>query len=386
MNPQDFTDRNAGQLLKTRTGYWAFIPASLPPRLEWSANFISLLTEADRTLIQLAEIGKTFPNPHGMVKPFVRREAVQSSKIEGTQTTLEELYTYEAEQLSFLEPGSDAQEVHNYVRALEYGLKRLETLPVSLRLIRELHRRLMEGVRGEHWHPGEFRKSQNWIGPPGATIETATYVPPPVEEMKTALDQFEKFIHIPSVLPPLVRLGLIHYQFEAIHPFLDGNGRVGRLLITLLLCEWGLLSQPLLYLSAYFQANRQAYYQHLLAVSQNGEWEAWFRFFLTGIRDQSREARKCVQALIVLREQYQHQMREERTSDRLMQVIDFLLGQPIATIRQVEAGIEASDYKIAQRYVEKLVDHGILREITGKARNRVYRADRILETIDSTLD
>lgn len=385
MNPEDFTNPTSGHPIRTRSGFWAFIPAPLPPELEWSSGLISLLSEADRALTQLAEVGKAFPNPHVMVKPFVRHEAVLSSRIEGTRTTLEELYTYEAVQISFLEPGSDAQEVYNYVCALEYGLERLDTLPVSRRLIREIHEHLMEGARGEHWYPGEFRRSQNWIGSPGATIETATYVPPPVNEMLVALDQFEKFIHAPSELPPLIRLGLIHYQFETIHPFLDGNGRVGRLLMTLLLCEWGFLPQPLLYLSAYFEANRQEYYQRLLTVSQKGDWGGWLRFFLTGLRDQSNEARQRVNALITLRERYQDQLQDERSFKRLMQVIDFLLGQPIITIRQIEAGIGASGYKVAQRYVNKLVERGILREITGMARNRVYWADEILRAINSSL-
>lgn len=381
MDPKAFTDTAPGQILRSQQGYWAFHPAPLPPELDWSADLIALLSEADRAITQLAEIGKTFPNPHVMVKPFVRREAVLSSRIEGTQTTLEELYAYEAEQLSFLASRADAQEVHNYVRALTYGLERLDTLPVSKRLIRELHKQLMEGVRGERSNPGEFRQTQNWIGPPGATLDTATYVPPPPDSMHDALDQLETFIHSPSDLPPLIQLGLIHYQFEAIHPFLDGNGRVGRLLITLLLCEWDLLPQPLLYLSAYFHANRQEYYRQLLAVSQQGAWVEWLRFFLTGVRSQSVAARNRVKDLIVLREKYQRKLQEERAYDRLMKVIDFLFGQPLVTIRQVEAGIQASDYKVAQRYVEKLVAHGILREITGKARNRVYRADEILQTI-----
>ncbi|MFH1633092.1 MAG: Fic family protein [Chloroflexota bacterium] len=381
MNPTDFSPNTPGNLIRTRSGYWAFVPNPLPPKIDWSADLISLLSEADRALTQLGEVGQAFQASHIMVKPFVRQEAVLSSRIEGTRTSLEELYTYEAAHLSFLESRADAHKVHNYVSALEYGLGRLTTLPVSLRLIRELHQRLMQGVRGEHWTPGEFRRSQNWIGPPGATIETATYVPPPVDEMHTALDQFEKYIHEPPKLPPLVRLGLIHYQFESIHPFLDGNGRVGRLLTTLLLCEWDLLLQPFLYLSAYFEAQRSQYYRHLMAVSQHGDWDGWLRFFLMGVRDQSRESRERVMALNALRVSYQRQLQDERAVEQLMRVIDFLFGQPIATIRQIETGIKASDYKVAQRYVEKLEQHGILREITGKARNRVYRADKILNTI-----
>ena len=201
-----------------------------------------------------------------------------SSRIEGTRTSLQELLTYEARQLPLFE-NPDAHEVHNYVKALDFGLERAGSLPISQRLIRELHACLMEGVRGEYATPGEFRRSQNWIGGPGATIETASYVPPPVEEMHVCLNDLEKYIHSPSDLPPLIRIGLIYYQFEAIHPFLDGNGRVGRLLVSLLLSAWGLLPQPLLYLSAFFEIHRQEYYDQLLSVSQKGTWEAWLRFF-----------------------------------------------------------------------------------------------------------
>ncbi len=320
-----------------------------------------------------------------MVRSFVRREAVMSSRIEGTSASLEDVYNYEARQLSFLEPDSDAREVHNYVVALNYGLERLTTLPVSLRLIRELHQRLMEGVRGEEWMPGEFRRTQNWIGPAGCTLETASYVPPPVDAMNEALNQLERFIHTSSDLPALIRVGLIHYQFEAIHPFLDGNGRVGRLLIILLLCQWGLLPQPLLYLSGYFERLRNEYYDRLLATSQRGEWEAWLWFFLAGVGEQAREATGRVQALQRLRERYHGVLAGQRDAPRLAKVVDFLLGHPIVTIRQVQAGLDLRDFKIAQRYIEKLQQIGWLREITGRVRNRAFRADEILQTIEGPL-
>lgn len=385
MNPNEFSNTSPGQLIRTKSGYLAFVPAPLPPQIHWSADLVGLLSNADRELAQLTQVGELFPNPHVMVKSFVRREAVLSSRIEGTRTTLRDLYTYEASQLSFLEPGTDAQEVQNYVIALEYGLERLDTLPVSLRLMRELHERLMKDVRGEFWTPGEFRRSQNWIGPPGATIETATYVPPPVDEMHTGLDQLEKYIHASSDLPPLIRLGLIHYQFEAIHPFLDGNGRVGRLLVSLLLCAWELLPRPLLYLSAYFEAKRSEYYRYLLDVSQQGDWEGWFNFFLTGVAEQAHEARMRVGALDKLRLVYQDQLQGERNSQRLLLAVDFLFGQPIITVRQMQAAMGAGNYLTAQRVVHKLEEAGVLREITGKARNRIYQADEILRAIDAPI-
>jgi len=298
------------------------------------------------------------------------------------------LLAYEATQLSFLEAGSDVREVHNYVRALEYGLERINTLPVSLRLIRELHARLMEGVAGkEHlggdvWTPGDFRRSQNWIGPAGSTLETAPYVPPPVEEMLAALGVLENFIHAPSDLPPLLRLGLIHYQFEAIHPFLDGNGRVGRLLVALLLSAWQLLPQPLLYLSAYFESNRRDYYDLLLAVSQRAAWEDWLLYFLEGVKQQSLDAVDRISRLQALRVRYQAQFQTRRAPARLLRVIDLLFAQPVLTARQVESALEIN-FPSAQRLIDQLVQAGLLREITGGRRNRVYRADEVLKILES---
>jgi len=242
----------------------------------------------------------------------------------------------------------------------------------------------MEGVRGEHQTPGEFRRSQNWIGPPHCTLNEAPFIPPPVLEMHEALDAFEKFLHTPSSLPSLVRLGLIHYQFEAIHPFLDGNGRIGRLLITLLLCAWELLPEPLLYLSAYFEAHRQTYYDLLLAVSQQGAWEDWLSFFLRGIATQARDAVACARRLQDLRERYREQLQTARAAARLLQVVDLLFARPVLTVRQVEATLDVN-FSTAQRYVNHLMEAGLLREITGRARNRVYRADEVLQVIEEPL-
>lgn len=384
MNPENFQNSTAGQVIRHTKGYWAFIPAPLPPVLNWPLPLVSILSEAERNLSKLASLAGVLPTPHLLVQPFMRREAVISSRIEGTRASLSDLYTYET-QLSFLEPATDVQEVHNYVEALDYGLERLKTLPVSLRLIREIHARLMADVRGKYLTPGEFRLSQNWIGPAGCTLENAPYVPPPVDEMLQALDQFEKFIHAPSDLPPLARAGLVHYQFEAIHPFLDGNGRVGRLLVILLLCEWGLLPQPLLYLSAYFNANRQEYYDRLLRVSQRGDWDGWLHFFLSGVSTQSIDAVKRIGRLQDLRSAYQSRLQLLRASGRLLQTLDVLFARPIVSVRQVEVALQIS-YKSAQRYVEKLAEMGLLREITGQARNRLYCADEILRAIDAPME
>lgn len=384
MNPQDFVSTSTGQVIRSLKEYWAFIPAPLSPTLNWTAQLVSLVGEAERALAELATIGKSFPAPHVLTSSFIRQEAVMSSRIEGTQATLEEIYQYEAG-VPATQPRSDAREVHNYVTALDYGLSRLSTLPVSLRFIRELHQHLMEGMRGELWTPGEFRRSQNWIGPAGSTLQSAPYVPPPVEEMMESLNQLERYIHEPSDIPPIARVGLIHYQFEAIHPFLDGNGRVGRLLIVLLLCQWELLPQPLLYLSNYFERYRGEYYARLLAISQQGKWEEWLTFFLTGVRDQSREATIRVQRLQSIRENYYLKFAGERKTTQLQQLVDFLIGHPIVTVSQVQTALKVRDFKTAQRYIAKLENVRILTEITGKSRNRLFRANEILKAIEEPI-
>lgn len=247
-------------------------------------ELVRTLSDADRALAELAGTGRNMPNPRVFISPFVRREAVLSSRIEGTEADIKDVYAFEAGQLPLPEPKafprrSDAQEVLNYVHALEYGLVRINEFPVSLRFIRELHEILMRGVRGEDYTPGEFRRTQNWLGAPGCSIEEATFVPPSVGKMHEALNLFEGYLHSEDPYPPLLRLAFVHYQFEAIHPFLDGNGRVGRLLLSLMLVNWGLLPHPLLYLSAFFERNRQDYYDLLLAVSTSASWREWVVFF-----------------------------------------------------------------------------------------------------------
>lgn len=404
MDPETLRNSSAGRLVRAvgigntsqASGYWAFAPNPLPPPIEWTADLVAVLSEADRALGELAGLGRSLPNPHLLIRPFVRREAVLSSRIEGTLASLSDLYIYEAAQPlggrhgvgdadAAVLPGelpADVREVANYVRALEYGLARLAVFPLSLRLIREMHGQLLQGVRGETQTPGEFRRSQNWIGPPGCTLNDATYVPPPVVEMKEGLDALEKFLHAPSRLPPLIRLGLIHYQFEAIHPFLDGNGRIGRLLVTLLLCAWGLLPEPLLYLSAFFEAHRIEYYNHLFGVSQAGAWDRWLVFFLQGVTEQANDAVARAQRLQGLRERYRGQLQSSRMAARLLQLVDLLFAQPVITARQVETAL-AIDFPTAQRYVNQLVEAGLLHEITGKARNRVYRANELVRAIEA---
>ncbi len=283
MNAADFRAPEAGRVVRARGGYDAFVPAPLPPKLAYDDELVLALSRADAALSELSGLGRHLPNPHLLIAPYVRREAVLSSRIEGTTTTLAELLLEEVAEGAARRDPADVREVRNYVTALEYGVTRLRTLPLSLRLVLELHARLMKGVRGEHATPGEFRRTQNWIGVPRSTLESAIYVPPPPEFMMEALEAWERFLHERGRVPDLVQCALMHEQFEAIHPFLDGNGRVGRLLITLFLIERGRLSQPLLYLSAYIDQHRGEYYSGLQAVHTDGDWKGWIRFFLTGV-------------------------------------------------------------------------------------------------------
>lgn len=382
MKPNDFRSLEAGQVILTQKGYYAFVPSPLPPQINWTLPLVSALSEAERELSRLATLADAFPFPRLLMQAFIRREAVLSSRIEGTRTTLAELYTYESAQLSFLESHDDVHEVHNYVAALDYGLERLKRFPMSLRFIREIHEKLMQDVRGGNLTPGEFRRTQNWIGAAGSTLATATYVPPPMDEMNLALSDLEKFIHTSTDIPTLARAAMIHYQFEAIHPFLDGNGRVGRLLMALLFVEWKILPQPLLNLSVYFERYRQEYYDHLLAVSQRGDWEAWLRFFLRGVNAQSQDSAARMERLKTIRARYQPIVDADKNSNRMGAVMDFLFGRPIFNAKQLAEGVDMP-FKTARQYIEKLVQAGIVREVTGYARNQIYRADEVFTALDN---
>jgi len=381
MNPKEFRSQRSGKSILSPKGFWVFIPNPLPPDLTWSLPLVTMLTEAERELSRLTARVSGFPFPHLLIQPFIRSEAVISSRIEGTRASLEDVFNYEVAQLSFFERTDDVREVHNYVRAMNHGLERLKTLPVSLRLIREVHGKLMEGVRGGKLNPGEFRVKQNWIGAVGSTLENATYVPPPVEEMEAGLDALEKFIHSNVDIPALVRAGLIHYQFEALHPFLDGNGRVGRLLIILLLCEWGLLQQPMLNLSAYIERYRQTYYDLLLSVSQKGDWEEWLIFFLRGVRDQAKEGVWRIDRLQALRADYEPIIRRDRNVARMAGVVDFLFSRPILSTRQLAEGL-GMPFKTASDYLVKLEHAGVVREVSGRARSRIFHAEEILRAVE----
>lgn len=378
----------AGRLAHVGQGeaaYRAFVPNPLPPELPVDTGLIRTCSDASYALGELAAMGRTLPNPHLLISPFLRREAVLSSRIEGTQADIADLYAYEAEQPPLPgmlpPPTSDVQEVLNYVRALEYGLERVETLPVSKRLMLELHECLLRGVRGEHATPGEFRRSQNWIGRPGSTLADADFVPPPAPDMLDALDGLERYIHNEEAPhPPLMRLAFIHYQFEAIHPFIDGNGRIGRLLISLLTVNWKLLPLPLLYLSAYFERNRQTYYDLLMAVSTRSAWHDWVLFFLTGVAEQARDASDRAKRLQDLQMKWHQRLGRGRGSTRLISLADHLFASPIISIPQA-ARVLGLSYPAAGNNVEKLVQADILKPMRRRTYGKPYVAQDILDII-----
>lgn len=363
-----------GKLLPDR----AFVPAPLPPEFKWTPRLVNELSEADRLIGRLAGEGGRLPNPHILIRPFLKREAVLSSKIEGTQATLGELLAAEAGAAVERSP-DDLKEVGNYVEALEYGISRLKKLPISVRLVRELHQKLMTGVRGHNAAPGDFRTIQNWIGAPGSTIANASYIPPPPGEVPPCLAAWEKFLH-ESKLPPLITIALGHYQFEAIHPFLDGNGRVGRLLITLFLIERQILPTPLLYLSAFFEASRPDYYDRLRGVSERGAWSEWLEYFLLGIARTSDDALNRATRINRMLAEWQNAVAGESTSTPL-RIVELLGSNPFITIRGAAEELKVA-FTTAQRAIEKLERSGILKPVTKAKRDRVYCAKALLDVLE----
>jgi len=365
----------AGRLVRQRSGYSAFIPAPLPPRppVALSGTLQTLLSKADRELGRLDGSIQTLPNPDLFVLMYVRKEAVLSSQIEGTQSSLQDLLAAEAKVFAREGP-RDVAEVVNYVKAMNHGLGRLAKLPVSVRLIREIHEKLITGARGSTLAPGELRRSQNWIGPAGCTLAEAAFVPPPPEDVPEALAALERFLHQDDDIPLLVKIGLAHVQFETIHPFLDGNGRIGRLLITFLLCERGVLQKPVLYLSYYFKRHRQAYYDHLQAVRDAGDWEGWLAFFLRGIAEVSAQATETARRILELRESHRALIAEHlgRAAGNGHRVLERLYERPIISVKEVRT-ITGTSNPAANQLVQKLTKHGVLNEITGQKRNRRFR-------------
>ncbi len=367
-----------GRRIRPPGGYAAYVPEPLPPRIEWSAGLAAALSAADRAVGRLAGEGCRLPNPHLLLRPFVRREAVLSSRIEGTQATLGELLAAEAGVAVERSP-ADLREVANYVVALEHGVARLRELPLSLRLVRELHEKLMRGVRGDAATPGDFRRSQNWLGPAGCTLADATFVPPPPDRLMECLGAWERFLHDDS-LPPLVHAALAHAQFEAIHPFLDGNGRVGRLLITLLLIANGVLPSPLLYLSAYFESTREEYYARLLGITERGEWEEWLGYFLAGTAQQAEDALGRIHRVDDLLVLWRGHL--ATAASRLPEkAIELFVENPYWTVNRLAARLAVA-FTTAQRAIDRLESAGIVALASEARRNRVYCARAILDVLE----
>lgn len=377
MDASTFQAPQAGRVVRTAEGHATFIPAPLPPSLAYTPGLVRVLSVADAALSELSGIGRMLPNPHLLIAPYVRREAVLSSRIEGTRTSLSDLLADEAGQSPQSEP-DDVREVRNYVSALDYGIARPGDLPLSLRLVRELHRILMSGVRGERATPGEFRRSQNWIGPHGSTPANAPYVPPPPREMLDALGRWERFLHQRGELPDLIQCALMHEHFEAIHPFLDGNGRVGRLMITLFLIERGRLSQPLLYLSEFIERNRDDYYRGLMRIRTHGDWNGWLHYFLAGVEWSALRAARQARQLLSLRESMRARVASQ---PRALALVDPLFENPYLDANRVKQRLGVSD-PTARKALSALQQAGLIEETSGRSWGRQYLARAVLAAIE----
>ena len=393
MKIEEFNNSTAGKCIKVivpnTDGYWAFVPNFLPPKLNYDEKLVNLISEAQTPPGELSGLGLNMHSPYLLIRPYIRKEALASSRIEGTMATMDDSDVYVASE-GRSEPG-DVKEVINHITALEYGLERLEALPVSTRLMKEIHGELMRGVRGQEKTPGELRTSQNWIGKQYCTLNDAAYVPPPPDKMQTALGKLESYINSDEINKiPLVQCALIHYQFEAIHPFLDGNGRIGRLLITLILVKNKHLSQPLLYLSPYFEQNRDNYYKHLLNISKNGEWNEWIKFFLNGMIIQSRDAINRSKRIIELHRDYSGKLNQNKANPTAYKILEELFQSPAVTIPCLTNMLNAENqeknlkYTQVKRGVDKLIELNILQQTDlGKkyGNPKFYRAMKILSNI-----
>lgn len=369
----------AGNYIKQITGYQAFIPAPLPPNppLYQDEELSNLLSAASLSLGKLSGLASVISDPDLFVYLYVRKEALLSSQIEGTQCSLEDVLNIEIENGP---QNHDIEEVSNYVKAMNQGLDRLKEIPVCTRLIKEIHTELMTGVRGSNNTPGEFRKSQNWIGRPGATLLTAEFVPPPFESIDFLMSDLENFIHSENSTPPLIKAALIHAQFETIHPFLDGNGRLGRLLITYLLCYWKVLDRPLLYLSYYFKAYRSEYYTKLMDVRLKGDWEEWIKFFLKAVAESAEMANIAALEIYRLHQANRETLEKSRPTAYAIQVFDEFCLSPMWSANDLFKKHKSSKPKI-NRALGHLLQLGFIKEVSGKQRNRRYIYDKYLSIL-----
>ena len=348
-------ENRAGTFISQPSGYKTFKPKPLPPipAISYDSEMIELLSRADRMLGRLDGVTETLPDPELFVAMYVRKEAVLSSQIEGTQASLVDVFDGDQSR----EKREDIGDIVNYVGAMNYGLERLKEFPLSLRLLREIHKVLLSSGRGSKRSPGEFRTSQNWIGAPGCTLSEATFVPPSVPDMNEAMEELEIYLHNEDDLPPLIKIALVHAQFESIHPFLDGNGRMGRLLITFWLCQQEILSQPLLYISYFFKKNRQEYYDRLMVVRKTGDWEQWVKFFLRGIAETSEEAISTAKEILSLKKVCEDMI--VKSNNNYRQLLDLLFRLPVIDKQEVAEKLSVSQ-PTANRIVEQFCELGIL--------------------------
>lgn len=369
-----------GRIVRGREGFDTFVPDPAPRELAFSLRTVHLLDDASRAVGMLAGLGETIPNPRLLINPFLRKEAVFSSRIEGTVSSLSDVLRFEAFPERDPARSADVREVHNYVVALEHGLELLQGLPISLRLVNSVHERLMSHVRGRDKRPGEIRSKQVWIGPPDSPIEDARFIPPAAELLSDLLRDWESYVNEDLEMPPLVRAAVMHYQFEAIHPYEDGNGRIGRLLIILFLCAQGVLTTPLLYLSSYFDRNRNQYYDHLLDVSVKGSWEPWLQFFFRGVSREARDALARSRRLRALQDEYRDKLQRARQSGNTLRLLDELFASPIMTAPRAARLLEVTP-EGARIILDRLVKAEIL-ELDKATWPRFYIARSILEAVE----
>lgn len=362
MNPADFAPQMPGRLVPNLEGCHSFVPAALPPEIALSWELLEQVVAAEKGISRLAGLVQALPNPKLLVQPFINREAVLSSRIEGTVSGLDDVLQLQATG-RVTHARSDALEVSNCAAALRHGLCRLGELPLCIRLLREMHSRLFQGLPGTGQPAGEFRSRQNWIGTPGTRIAEARYVPPPPDELPAALAALERFWNEPPALPLVVRLALAHYQFEAIHPFADGNGRIGRLLISLQLCAEQAMPEPLLHISAYLERRREEYYRLLLAVSQRGAWLPWMEFFAQGMAEEAADALTRTQRLLDLWQGYRRRLQTARSSALLLKLVDRLFEKPVFTVPETAEFLGVT-YRAASLNIEKLVCAGMVQDVS----------------------
>lgn len=380
MNKKERIGRHIKSSVVGGESYEIYIPKPLPPKPKIEINqFYHLLDEANTALGRLDGITLNLSDISLFLYMYVRKEAVLSSQIEGTQSSLSDILLFENNE-SPATSIDDVSEVSSYVAAMHYGLKRLDTLPLSLRLIKETHKKLMSNSRGNNKQPGEFRNSQNWIG--GSRPGNASFVPPSPEHLMDCLDKFEKFLHDENVkLPILVRAALAHVQFETIHPFLDGNGRIGRLLITLMLCASGILKEPLLYLSLYFKKNRDEYYNQLQSIRLTGDWESWIKFFLTGVIETANQAAATARNILSLFKRDLAKIEESKSTATTLVIYNYLQRNPITTISTIKKNCEVTG-PTAIRTLNTLQSLGIIKEVTGKDRYKIFVYQEYLDMLN----